>query len=257
MGFEKGSAFFSSQISPSSIAFASLQFQLSLIFLSFHLQLPPALTLLAKSYLKPEYLSLGFFQSATFSSTAATTCEERLRLERIKVLFGDGDDTDANVAAAGAERLAVTVVEGRDTDLREDAKLLVLVDCRKKGEETTEKIEKKRCSNEEERSVRRKKIVFSLSSFTSFFSSLSPLVPPPLSTFFPPPDNKCRYKNLVCTVQLKRAKKKEGGGERHESSFFFFFFKKKRKNSTFKSPTFFLNLLRLRRRRGPLRLRPS
>lgn len=82
------------------------------------------LTLLAKSYLKPEYLSLGFFQSETFSSTAATTCELVRRVVEVffdvVIGFGSGED---NLAAVAAERLVVALLEAVevvDTDLRDD-----------------------------------------------------------------------------------------------------------------------------------------
>ena len=84
----------------------------------------PLLTLLAKSYLKPEYLSLGFVQSETFSLTAATTCEVvRRPIEVFDVDVGLGGDK----LAVAAERLVVATeaVEVIDVDLREEDAMLV------------------------------------------------------------------------------------------------------------------------------------
>ena len=84
----------------------------------------PLLTLLAKSYLKPEYLSLGFVQSETFSLTAATTCEVvRRPIEVFDVDVGLGGDK----LAVAAERLVVATEAAED--LREEDAMLA--DCQK------------------------------------------------------------------------------------------------------------------------------
>lgn len=117
---KKGSAFASSRRSLGSFPNPSLVLS-SLLSPSL-----PLLTLLAKSYLKPEYLSLGFFQSVTFSSTAATTCEvvRRFPIEVFDVdVVGLGGDS----LAVAAERpvVATEAVEVIDVDLREEDAMLL------------------------------------------------------------------------------------------------------------------------------------
>ena len=112
---KKGSAFAS--FSRRSLGFVPIRLSFLSLSLSRH-----ELTLLAKSYLKPEYLSLGFFQSVTFSPTAATTCEFVLRRPIEDVGFG-GDDS----LAVAAERLVVATEAAED--LREEDAMLT--DCQK------------------------------------------------------------------------------------------------------------------------------
>ena len=81
---------------------------------------PVLLTLLAKSYLKPEYLSLGFFQSVTFSSTAATTCELVRRIVDFIVGFGGKD----NLAAERLDLAMPEAIAVVGAHLREDAMLV-------------------------------------------------------------------------------------------------------------------------------------
>ena len=114
---KKGSAFAS--FSRRSLGFVPIRLSFLSLSLSRH-----ELTLLAKSYLKPEYLSLGFVQSETFSLTAATTCEVvRRPIEVFDVDVGLGGDK----LAVAAERLVVATeaVEVIDVDLREEDAMLV------------------------------------------------------------------------------------------------------------------------------------
>ena len=126
---EKGAPF-----APASLASPLAERPIRSPFLLHSLPLIPILTLLAKSYLKPEYLSLGFFQSETFSSTAATTCDSVRRIEVFSVVKDLGSED--NLAAA-AERLVVVkdAVEVIDADLREDT-MLVQADCKIEAEGT-------------------------------------------------------------------------------------------------------------------------
>lgn len=80
--------------------------------------------------MKPEYLSLGFFQSVTFSSTAATTCELVRRRPIDEVVFDVVDvglGGDSLAAAVAAERLVVDATEAiDDADLREEDAMLIM-----------------------------------------------------------------------------------------------------------------------------------